>query len=378
MPDWRDEIRRRLNAANLDPAREAEVADELAQHLDDRYAELRSAGMPDDAARRAALDELREDARMRRDLASVEGAASTLPPPGAPVRGSVAADGWRDVRYAVRMLRRAPAFTVVAILTLALGIGASVAIASAVYAVLYRPLPIAEADRLVVPVSTNARRNIERGSVPYADYVDWRAEADLFEQVAVFNATQADLSGDGSPERVSVLQASREYFPAMQAAPLHGRLLTDGDFAADAPRAVVLADTLWKRRFGGEPGVIGRDVRIGGNLATVVGVVEATRLWPMEQEVVVPLPVWQYTEDQRARRDNMIFQAIARLRPGATLDEGRARVAAIAQRVAREHPESRADWSTNLVPLRDYIVDPEIRLGMFVLLGGAAGQQQVG
>ena len=216
---WREEIRRRLAEANLDPAREEEIAQELEQHLEDRYAERRAMGHSDSAARQAAIDELREDIRMREELTRVERAPSSLPPAGTPGGRWSIVDRWQDVRYAARMLKRTPGLTAVAVLTLAVGIGGTVAIVSAVYAVLYRPLAVADGHRLVVPVSVNAGRGILRGSVPFADYADWRNERDVFEQVALFSPTQMDLGGGEAPERIEGLQVSRRVFRRHESAP---------------------------------------------------------------------------------------------------------------------------------------------------------------
>ncbi|MBA2303389.1 MAG: ABC transporter permease, partial [Acidobacteria bacterium] len=370
MSGWDEEIRRRLAAANLDPVREAEIAQELAHHLEDRFAESRAMGQSEAEARQAALGELREEVRMREELATVAPGAPSLFPPGAPPTRNSMAERWQDIRYASRMLGRSPGFTAVAVLTLAVGIGATVAIVSAVYAVLYRPLAVAEAERLVIPVSVNAARSIERGSVPFADYEDWRNERDVFERVALFSPSQVDIAGGETPERVDAVQVSAEYFEVMKVQPLAGRVFTLSDHAPDAAPVVVIADTLWQRRFASDPEIAGKPVRLAGTLRTIVGVVRAEEMWPSRQDVWLPLQPSRLPEDVRVRRDNMIFLSVARLQPGALIEQARARVAAIASRVAEQHAASREGWTTDVIPLREYIVDPEIRLGMMVLLGG--------
>jgi putative ABC transport system permease protein len=276
-----------------------------------------------------------------------------------------------DVRFAVRLLLRSPVHTITAALALALGIGATVAIFSAVYAVLYRPLPLPAADRLVVPVSINARRGIDRASVPYADYADWRNEREVFESVALYRPVALDLSGDAAPERVNGLQASEDYFAVMAVGPIAGRLFTAADYAANAAPAVVLGDGLWRRRFGADPSIAGKTVRLAGVTMTVAGVVDAGPLWPREIDIWLPLKSTVLPADILNRRDNMIYQSIARLKPGVPIEQGQARLKTIAERVAQENPSSRGDWSSTLLTLRDYIVDPPLRLGLLVLMAGA-------
>src|SRR4051794_2876079 len=275
-----------------------------------------------------------------------------------------------DITYALRLLRRAPAYTLTAIAALAVGLGSTVAIFSAVYAILYRPLPLNDSARLVVPVSTNPARGFDRASVPYADYEDWRGQRDVFDEGTAYRQGPLDLAGTEAPQRVGGLEGSGGYFRTMAALPLAGRVLVEADYSADAARAVVISDRLWRTHFGTDPKVAGRTVRIGGVTYTVAGVIDARRAWPLKVDLWLPLLPESLDADARTRRDNMIFQSVARLRTGVSLEAGRARVQAIAARVAREHPESRAGWSSNLIELRDDIVEPEVRLGLLVLLGG--------
>jgi putative ABC transport system permease protein len=369
VPRWDADIRQRLAAAGLDPAREAEIAQELEQHLEDRFAELRAMGCSDEEARRAALDELQDAARMRQELAQVVAPRAALPPPGTPPPHAFA-DWGQDIRYAVRTLWRSKGFSFVAVLTLAVGIGGAVAIFSAVYAVLYRPLPLSDADRLVVPVSVNAERDIQRGSVPFADYADWREQGDVFEAVAVFSPTQVDLAGGDAPERIAGVQVSAGYFDAVQVQPLAGRVLVPSDHDADATRVAIIGDGLWRRRFGSDPAIAGRQIRLAGTVVTIAGVVPAERMWPSDLDVWLPMRPTLFNDDVRTRRDNMIFLSVARLRQDVSLDTARTRLETIAERVARDHPSSRTGWTTRPIPLREYIVDPTLRLGMLVLLGG--------
>src|SRR5262245_35053348 len=274
-----------------------------------------------------------------------------------------------DFRFATRVLLKSPAYSLVALVTLALGIGATVAIFSAVSAVLLAPLPYPDPDALVVPVSTNAARGFDRASVPYADYLDWREQRDIFTHVAVWQPTAVDVAGSTAmPERVEAAEVGEAFFDVLGVRPMAGRTFEAADHDLKSARAAVISYGLWQRTLGGVPDVLDRDLRVGGVPVRIVGVLPPGSTWPAEQQIWLPMRPAEWREDTRSRRDNFIFQAVARLAPGVTIAAGRTRVAAIAARVAQDHPESRKSWSSSLVPMRDYFVERELRDALLVLL----------
>ncbi len=371
MSDWTPELRRRLAAFHLPPADEAGIIDELSQHLDDRVAELLREGRTRAEARQLALDELSEAELRQGGWRKLPVPAPPAPPPGAAVPRFL--DGLRqDLRYAVRSLSRQPGFVIAATLALALGSGATSAIFAAVDAVLLRPMPFPHADRLFVPVSEHAGRGIEMGSVSFADYEDWRRETDLFAEVALWQPRAVDVTGEGDPERLQSARVTEGFFSLVDVRALAGRTFVPDDHAPASPRVALITDGLWQRRFGGVHDVVGRTIRLAGVPHDIVGVVPARQLWPDETAVFLPMQTAAFGADVRTRRDNMIFFGLARLREGVSPDAARAQVAAIAARVAQEHPESRAGWTNTLVPLREYIVSAEVRLALYVLLGAVA------
>jgi putative ABC transport system permease protein len=220
-----------------------------------------------------------------------------------------------------------------------------------------------------VPVSTNAARGFDRASVPYADYLDWREQRDIFTHVAVWQPTAVDVAGSTAmPERVEAAEVGEAFFDVLGVRPMVGRTFEAADHDVKSARVAVISYGLWQRTLGGVPDVLDRDLRIGGVPVRIVGVLPPDSTWPAEQQIWLPLRPAQFGEDVRSRRDNFIFQAIARLAPGVTIAAGRTRVAAIAARVAQDHPESRKSWSSSLVPMRDYFVERELRDALLVLL----------
>jgi putative ABC transport system permease protein len=272
------------------------------------------------------------------------------------------------MRYAIRSLRRTPGYSFVAIVALALGIGANAAIFGAVDTVLLRSLPYPHADRLVVPVSENAARDIEHASISFADYEDWKRETDVFDHVALWRPINVDVTGTGDPERIVAGQVSEEFFPLVDAKLVAGRPFAPSDHGESAQRVTVLSFNLWQRRFGGDLNALGKTLRVAGIPHDIVGILADRAAWPEEAELFLPFRPMALGVDERTRRDNLIFLALARLRDAVPIEQGNARLAAIAARLEAEHPESRKGWTNRLIPLREYVVEADVRRALLVLL----------
>ncbi len=274
-----------------------------------------------------------------------------------------------DLRHGVRLLVRSPGFASVAVLTLALGVGANTAVFSVLKEVLIEPLPYREAESLVVPVTTNAARGVLRGSVSYPDYLDWKAATGVFEHVAVFWGLSLEISFGSEAERALGLQVSEDYFDLLRVEPSLGRLFSPEEHAAGGPKVVVLSDGTWRRRFGADAGIVGGTVKLGGAAHTVIGILPAGGIWPASVEAWLPLQLGPTPPAWVMRRDNCIFQTVARLAPGATLEEAQAFQDLMARRVAAENPESKAGEGYGVIPMREWQVQPEARLALLVLFG---------
>lgn len=279
---------------------------------------------------------------------------------------------FQDLRLGVRTLWKSPAYTSVAVLALALGIGANVAIFSAVYAVLLAPLPYPEPHQLVVPISINTARGFDRVNVCFADFEDYRAMRDVFAGMSLIQPFGVDLTGGGEPERIEAARVTTDFFSVLGTRPLVGRVLSSADFQAGAPLVAVISEGLWRRRFASDPAVSERELRLGGRPVQIVGVLPQTAVYPADTQAWLALDVSLLGRDERTRRDNFIFSAIARLSPTASLEHARTRVEAIAERVARDFPEARRHWSADVVTLRQFIVENELQRALLVLLAGVA------
>ena len=373
MSDFKAEAAARLAPFDLPAADEARIVEELALHLEARYAELRRDGLDDAAARRQVLDEISDDALR-------QGGWLSLPAHAAPQAQAPMAAATRpvdalvqDLRYAMRSLRRQPGFAIASVLALGLGIGGTTAVLGTLDAVLVRPMPFPHADRLFVPVGQNLSRGIPRSSVCFADAEDWRREPGLFAELALWQPANADLTGLDDPERVQLALVDQRFFRVVDVAPLMGRTFVAGDHEPGAADVIVISHALWQRRFGGAADVVGRRVTLGGEPREIVGVLPAKQVWPADVALFVPMNTADLEPDVTERRDNMIFNALARLPDGVPADAVRSRLAAIAARIERDHPRERTGWTTTIVPLRDYIVDRNVSLALYTLLAAVGG-----
>ncbi|MHC4696220.1 MAG: ABC transporter permease [Planctomycetota bacterium] len=278
----------------------------------------------------------------------------------------------QDVRYVCRKLITSPGFAIAAVVTLALGIGLNTAIFSVVYAVLLRSLPLNEPDSLVVSLSVDLKHNTSIDTVSYPDYLDWKAEGDIFRQVAAYTDPPFDLAAEGEPERIRGASVSEDFFKVMDVSPLLGRAFLSEDHLPAAGKVAVLSHKLWQGRFGGDRQIIGKAVTLSGNVHTVIGVMSPEAHWPPGVALWVPLPFRDTPPPSIMRRDNYAWRVVGRLQPGVSLGQAQARVRAVAQRIAGENPTTRGFESATVIPIHDYLVGPNTRRALWVLMGSVA------
>jgi putative ABC transport system permease protein len=257
-----------------------------------------------------------------------------------------------DIRYGFRMLARKPAFTVLAILTLALGIGANTAIFSVVDAVLLRPLPFRNADRLVQLFETESAP----GNFPMTgqDYLDWRAQNRTFQDMAVYSyQTSYNVSATGEPERAQVVEAQANFFDMLGVWPVRGRAFLNGEDQVGRNHVAVLSYAFWQRNFGGQVSAINSTVNMNGEPYTVVGVMPAWYRTPGAADLWVPIDA---TPKGLGSRGTHHLRAIGRIKPGVTLEQARADLRGVAAALAKQFPDSNGDETAVLVPLREQII----------------------
>ena len=272
----------------------------------------------------------------------------------------------RDIRYALRTLRKSPGFTVFAVLTIALGIGASTTIFGVVDAVLLQPLPYREPATLVGVHETDPEAGNNGFPVTPATFLDWRREADVFASLAASRNLSATVTGEGEPERLFGAQVSAGFFETLGTRLLVGRPFTPEEDAAGAGGSVVLSEGLWRRRFGSDPAVVGQSMTINGNPYTIVGVAPAAlRLPQADTELWVP---FAFSEQEAGNRGGHSLRVIGRLRPGATLEQADAMMRTIASRMQREYPEFQSGFSATVRPLTADVIG-DVRTPLYVLAG---------
>lgn len=260
----------------------------------------------------------------------------------------------QDLRYSLRMLRKSPSFTVIAALTLALGIGANTAIFSVADALLWKPVALPEIDRLTMALEQHEKHKADWNTVAPANYLDWKAQNTVFEGMCFYRWGAANLtSATGDPERVQSFAVSANFFDVLRVKPALGRGFALEEEQPGREDVVVLGYGLWQRRFAADSGILGGTVQLDGRTYKVIGVMPKDFVFPLTAELWTPLAL--STQDRNQRQAKMLFP-VARLKLGVTHSQALAEMASIARRLQQQYPNSNQYWSTTLIPLHRFMI----------------------
>ena len=329
MPNWAEHLRPRLSSLRLSPAREHEIVQELSQHLEDRWRELVAGGASEDEATRLALAEFREGNLLAQYLAPLQQAQTPIPITPGVATGHVLRDVWLDLLYAARVLRKQPAFTVAAVLTLALGIGANTATFAVLNSVLLEPLAYPDAGDLVAvwnrapgaPGLADVSGGLRLSPSMYVTYAEGNR---TFEHIGIWVPRPAAVGGVREPEQVRSIAVSDGTLQALGVPPQLGRWFSAADQNPGGTPTVMLAHGYWQRRFGGDPNVLGRIITVEAVPHEIIGVMpRGFRVVDTDADILVPLRL----ERSRLMRTGFTFLGVARLKPGATIAEANADLA---------------------------------------------------
>jgi putative ABC transport system permease protein len=378
VPDWKEEISKRLATLKLAPAREAAIVEELAQHFDDCYAELLAGGATEAEAYCEVLAELSEREILAEELGRVERQVAPEPIVLGTNRGTnMVADLWQDLRLAARMLRKQPAFTLIAVLTLALGVGANTAVFSVVNTVLLQPLPYKDSQQLTAVWEVTGQSCCAKFSP--AEFFDYLSQNQSFTEMAASRLMSFSLTGQGDAEQLDGLIVSANYFSLLGVAAEHGRALHPADGLAGAPRVAVISHDFWQTRFGGDRNVIGKTLTLSGESVTLIGVMPRgfqdtdqntqRQIWVNPHQVV---PDWQLNSpvDLLSMRLTGYLRVIARLKPNVSLPQAQADLDNIAARLQQQYPRP-IGHGARVISLQEQTVG-DVRPILWLLLGAVS------
>ena len=277
-----------------------------------------------------------------------------------------------DLRFGVRMLLKNPMMTFIALLALTLGIGANTAIFSVVNAVLLRSFPYADSERLVLVWEKREGGRTDQNVINIGNFSDWKHQNQIFSDMAAFFDRTLNLTSDGEPEEVPGQLATTNLFSVLGTNAVLGRTFVPEDGREDQPRVVMISHGLWQRRFGGNPNIIGRQITLNERQNTVVGVLPASFGWHIKRGTQATKPAdiwlpWQFSNEVLQRRGRFA-SAVARLKPGVTMDQAQVEMDTIGVRLAQQYPDFNTNWGVNVVPLRTQFTG-EIRRPLLILLG---------
>ncbi|HEX8140433.1 MAG TPA: ABC transporter permease [Pyrinomonadaceae bacterium] len=330
-----------------------DIEEEIRFHLEMRALDNMAVGMTEEEAMRDARRRFGRVGRIKelcRELRGI-GFMETL---------------LQDLRYGTRVLRKNPGFTLVAVLTLALGIGANTAIFSIVNAVILRPLPFKEPDRIMYLQGSNPQRQLQQFPVSPPDFLDWKSQSRSFSEMAAFESTIFRHTAETGAERLNGYSVSANFFDLMGEKLLLGRAFTADEERPGSDMVVVLSETVWRRHFGADPKIIGQTVKMNDRTFTVIGVIRASFKFPDNNtEVWKPLA---FTNEELQDRADYRLQVVGRLKDGVTEEGARAEMGTIARQLQQSYPQTNTGWGVFIQPLHESIVG-FLRPAMFVLLG---------
>jgi len=331
---------------------ERRLDDELRFYLDRLIEEKLAGGLSAEEARRAARIELGGMEQVKEEVRQVRA-------------GQMVEQLLQDLRYGIRALRKNPAFTVVAILALALGIGANTAMFSVAYGILLRPLPYAAADRVAVVYLRYFPRDFAFGTLCIRDYLMWQANNRAFEDPSLFRSLRMDIGGAGGvPEQVQGASVTAGFFPTLGVRPLIGRTFAVGDDQPAAGSLAVLSESIWRKRFAASPAVLGQTILVSGTPATVIGVMPGAFQFPRrETEVWTNLVL-----NPPTRYGPWFYRGVARLKPGITLEQAQAETNSIGLRMMQQNPDYKR-LTLPVLGLRDALIGTTLRPAILVLAG---------
>jgi putative ABC transport system permease protein len=357
-PSWRRYLHFWRHDIDLD------VDDELAFHLDMRARDFEARGMSADAARRAALARFGSVDRVGRQLRDHDRRQQRVRN-----RREAMRDVVQDLRYALRALRRAPGFAAVAVLTIALGIGATTAIFSVVNALILRPLPYRDADRIVMVWMDNTRMGIDKDIHSYPDFVDYRADSTALSGLAGFRYVAFNLTGSDAPQRVRGVATMASLFSVLGVPPALGRVYREEEEQDGRDGVVIVSHGFWTRALGADSAALGTTLQMNGRPHTVIGVMPADFTFPdRDTDLWVPLVV---PPQLQSARGTFWLRAIGRLAPGVSREQAQAALATVASRLARDYPQLDG-YGVNVTSLPDEIVGGTVRTALWVMFGAVA------
>ena len=342
MRKWALELAGRLKMLVRRDQFDRDLQEELRLHVDLKEVEFTEAGLPPSEARRRARTSVGAPLRWREESHDAWGWAW--------LEGLV-----QDLRYGIRTLRRSPGFTLAALLTLSLGIGATTAIFSVLYGVLLSPLPYADSSRLVVLNETTPK--VGSVSVSHPNFLDWRAQSRTFSQMSAVYSLTFNLAGVGQPQTINGEAVSSNFLSLLGAHPIAGRDFAAAEDTPGTPPVVLISHALWQSQLGSDPNAVGRTLTLDGVRAQIVGVLPANFRSVGEVDVLEPVGVFAAGNDAMTdRADRGDMAVVGRLAAGATLNEARIELSGIAARLAKAYPASNDQFGVQIQSIRDTFV----------------------